>query len=46
MSTIDDMQNLNDREAVGHRSAPNARDVLGELLAPVQARAPQHEGAP
>ena len=46
MSAIDHIQNLNDGEAVGHRAAPNVRDVLGELLAPVQARAPQHEGAP
>ena len=46
MSTIDHIQNLNDGEAVGHWSARNVRDVLGELLAPVQARATQREGAP
>jgi hypothetical protein len=44
MSTIDDIQNLNDSEAAEHRSAPNARDVLDQRLAPVQAHAPQHEG--
>jgi hypothetical protein len=44
MSAIDDMQNLNDGEAAGHRSDRNARDVLGERLAPVRAGAPRHEG--
>ena len=46
MSTIDHVQNLNDGEAAEHGSDCSLRDVLGELLAPVQARAPQHEGAP
>lgn len=46
MSTIDHRQNLNDGDAIRHRSAPNAPDMLGERPAPVQARASQHEGAP
>ena len=44
MSTIDDIQNLDDCEAAGHGSDCSLRDVFGELLAPVPARAPQHEG--
>jgi hypothetical protein len=46
MSIIDHIQNLNDGEAIGHRSAPNAPDVLDELLVRVRALAPQHEAGP
>jgi hypothetical protein len=44
MSTIDDIQNLNDGEATEHGSDRNVRDVLGERLASVPAGAPQHRG--
>jgi hypothetical protein len=46
MSAIDDIQNLNDGEAAEYRSDRNARDVLGQRLAPVPAGPPQHEGGP
>jgi hypothetical protein len=44
MSTIDDIQNLNDGEAAEHRPPPNVRDFLDQRLAAVHAHAPQHEG--
>jgi hypothetical protein len=43
MSVIADIEKLNDGEAVQHRSAPDARDVLRHRL---PAGAPEHEGEP
>jgi hypothetical protein len=44
MSTIDDIENVNDGEAAEHGPDRSLRDVLGARLAPVEARAPRHEG--
>jgi hypothetical protein len=44
MSTIDDIENVNDGEGAEHGSDRSLRDVLGERLAPVQPRPPRHEG--
>lgn len=46
MSVIADIENLIDGEAVERRSAPDARDVLGQRLAPVPPGVPRDEGEP